>query len=82
MHALGYFSKELSIEEKANFLGNIERFKEKKLPFSALLARAAELDGSFWCGVLEESDHLRAFSRGSDRAVPGYSMRMVWLGSF
>ncbi len=37
-HSLGYFSEELSIDEKANFLRNIERFKEKRLPFSALLA--------------------------------------------
>lgn len=37
-HSLGYFSEELSIDEKANFLRNIERFKERRLPFSALLA--------------------------------------------
>jgi len=37
-HSMGYFSEELSIDEKANFLRNIERFKEKRLPFSALLA--------------------------------------------
>lgn len=37
-HSIGYFSEELSIDEKANFLRNIERFKEKRLPFSALLA--------------------------------------------
>lgn len=37
-HSMGYFSEELSIEEKANFLRNIERFKERRLPFSALLA--------------------------------------------
>jgi len=38
MHTLGYFSEELSIDEKTNFLRNIERFKERRLPFSALLA--------------------------------------------
>lgn len=37
-HSLGYFSKELSIDEKANFLRNVERFKERRLAFSALLA--------------------------------------------
>lgn len=37
-HSLGYFSEQLSIDEKANFLRNIERFKERRLPFSALLA--------------------------------------------
>lgn len=38
MHSLGFFSKELSLEEKSYFLTNIERFKARKLPFSALSA--------------------------------------------
>jgi uncharacterized protein YbgA (DUF1722 family)/uncharacterized protein YbbK (DUF523 family) len=37
MHTLGYFSKELSHEEKAHFLLNIEKYRDKKIPFSALL---------------------------------------------
>jgi uncharacterized protein YbgA (DUF1722 family)/uncharacterized protein YbbK (DUF523 family) len=38
MHSLGYFSDKLSHEEKAYFLQNIERYKKKRIPFSALLA--------------------------------------------
>ena len=38
MHSLGYFSDELSHDEKAYFLQNIERYKERRMPFSALLA--------------------------------------------
>lgn len=38
MHSLGYFSDELSRDEKAHFLWNIERYKNRKIPFSALLA--------------------------------------------
>lgn len=37
-HSMGYFSEGLSIDEKANFLRNVELFKERRLPFSALLA--------------------------------------------
>jgi uncharacterized protein YbgA (DUF1722 family)/uncharacterized protein YbbK (DUF523 family) len=38
MHSLGYFSKDLSHDEKEHFLQNIERYRDKKIPFSALLA--------------------------------------------
>ena len=38
MHSLGYFSSELSSEEKAFFLQSIERYKQKKLAFSAPLS--------------------------------------------
>jgi uncharacterized protein YbgA (DUF1722 family)/uncharacterized protein YbbK (DUF523 family) len=38
MHSLGYFSEELSHDEKAHFLRNIDRYKDRKIPFSALLA--------------------------------------------
>jgi uncharacterized protein YbgA (DUF1722 family)/uncharacterized protein YbbK (DUF523 family) len=38
LHSLGYFSEELSHDEKAHFLRNIERYKDRKIPFSALLA--------------------------------------------
>ena len=38
MQSLGYFSDELSHDEKAYFLQNIERYKERRMPFSALLA--------------------------------------------
>jgi uncharacterized protein YbgA (DUF1722 family)/uncharacterized protein YbbK (DUF523 family) len=38
MHSLGYFSDELSHDEKAFFLQNIERYKERRIPFTALLA--------------------------------------------
>ncbi|MDD1757304.1 MAG: YbgA family protein [Methanotrichaceae archaeon] len=37
MHSLGYFSDRLSHDEKTYFLQNIDRYKNKKLPFSALL---------------------------------------------
>lgn len=38
MHSLGYFSHELSSAEKAFFLQSIEKYKQKKLPFSAPLS--------------------------------------------
>lgn len=38
MHSLGYFSDELSHGEKAYFLQNILRYKERRIPFSVLLA--------------------------------------------
>lgn len=38
MHALGFFSDRISPEEKANFLGDVERFRKRKLPFSALMS--------------------------------------------
>ena len=38
MHSLGYFSPELSAEEKAFFLQSIEKYKQKKIPFSAPLS--------------------------------------------
>ena len=38
MHSLGYFSDQLSHDEKAYFLQNIQRYKERRIPFSALLA--------------------------------------------
>jgi len=37
MHSLGYFSNQLTSQEKDHFLGSIERYKDKKIPFSALL---------------------------------------------
>jgi uncharacterized protein YbgA (DUF1722 family)/uncharacterized protein YbbK (DUF523 family) len=36
MHSLGYFSDKLSHEEKAHFLRNIDRYRARKIPFSAL----------------------------------------------
>jgi uncharacterized protein YbgA (DUF1722 family)/uncharacterized protein YbbK (DUF523 family) len=38
MHSIGYFSKRLSGDEKEYFLRNVERYKKKRIPFSALLA--------------------------------------------
>lgn len=38
MHCLGYFSDELSSEEKAFFLESIEKYRQKKIPFSAPLS--------------------------------------------
>lgn len=38
MHSLGHFSDELSHDEKAYFLQSIQRYRERKIPFSALLA--------------------------------------------
>jgi uncharacterized protein YbgA (DUF1722 family)/uncharacterized protein YbbK (DUF523 family) len=37
MHSLGYFSDQLTHDEKALFLQNIDRYKERRTPFSALL---------------------------------------------
>lgn len=34
LHLFGYFSKELSKEEKAFFLDNLEKYQNKKVPFS------------------------------------------------
>ncbi len=38
LHLLGYFSKDLSKEEKAFFLDNLEKYQNKKIPFSVPLA--------------------------------------------
>ena len=38
MHALGYFSKKLSHEEKAFFLDSLEQFRNEKVPLSAVLS--------------------------------------------
>ena len=38
MHALGYFSKELSHEEKAFFLDSLEQYRNEKVPLSAVLS--------------------------------------------
>jgi len=37
MHSLGYFSEQLTHDEKALFLQNINRYKERRITFSALL---------------------------------------------
>ena len=37
LHLFGYFSKELSKEEKAFFLDNLEKYQNKKVPFSVPL---------------------------------------------
>ncbi|MBN1235508.1 MAG: DUF1722 domain-containing protein [Methanotrichaceae archaeon] len=38
MHSLGYFKDRLTLQEKEHFLQSIERYKNKKIPSSALLA--------------------------------------------
>lgn len=38
MHSLGYFSDQLSLDEKTYFLQNIQRYKERRITFSALMA--------------------------------------------
>ena len=38
MHCLGYFKDKLSLQEKDHFLQSIERYKNKKIPSSVLLA--------------------------------------------
>ncbi len=38
MHALGYFSKKLSHEEKAFFLDSLELYRNEKVPLSAVLS--------------------------------------------
>jgi uncharacterized protein YbgA (DUF1722 family)/uncharacterized protein YbbK (DUF523 family) len=38
MHSLGYFSNQLTSQEKDHFIESIERYKDKKIPSSALLA--------------------------------------------
>jgi Protein of unknown function (DUF1722) len=37
MHSLGCFSDKLTHDENTYFLQNIERYKERRIPFSALL---------------------------------------------
>lgn len=37
MHALGFFSKELSVQEKAFFLDSLERYRSEKVPLSVPL---------------------------------------------
>jgi len=38
IHCLGYFKDKLSLQEKEHFLQSIERYKDKKIPSTALLA--------------------------------------------
>jgi uncharacterized protein YbgA (DUF1722 family)/uncharacterized protein YbbK (DUF523 family) len=38
MHAMGYFTKELSARERSHFLGLIERYRSGTLPLSALVS--------------------------------------------
>ncbi len=38
LHIYGYFKSDLSVEEKAYFLENLELYSQKKVPFSLLLA--------------------------------------------
>jgi uncharacterized protein YbgA (DUF1722 family)/uncharacterized protein YbbK (DUF523 family) len=38
MHSFGYFSKELTQEEKAHFLQSMERYKKRTIPSSVLMA--------------------------------------------
>ena len=38
MNSMGYFSKQLTLQEKDHFIRSIESFKDKKIPSSALLA--------------------------------------------
>ncbi|NPV62512.1 MAG: DUF1722 domain-containing protein [Methanotrichaceae archaeon] len=38
MHAFGYFSNELSAQEKAYFLQSLERYRKRKVPSTALVA--------------------------------------------
>lgn len=38
LHGFGYFSKNLNAEEKAWFLDALEKYRQKKLPLSALLS--------------------------------------------
>jgi len=69
MHSLGYFSDELSHDEKAYFLQNIQRYEERRLPFSALMAMLQSWIARFGEEYLGSPDLLRAFSRRSNRAV-------------
>jgi uncharacterized protein YbgA (DUF1722 family) len=36
MHAMGYFSKDLSTREKSYFLDNLERYRQGNIPLSAV----------------------------------------------
>jgi len=53
MHSLGYFSDKLSPEEKSYFLQNIEKYKKKRISFSALLVMLQS-----WIARFDE-DYLR-----------------------
>jgi uncharacterized protein YbgA (DUF1722 family)/uncharacterized protein YbbK (DUF523 family) len=61
LHSLGYFSDELSREEKALFLRNVEKFKEKKIPFSALLVTLQSWIARFNEGYLKNQTIFEPF---------------------
>ena len=50
MHGLGYFSKNLNTKEKAYFLDALEKYRQMKMPLSALLSVL-----NAWIARFEES---------------------------
>ena len=75
MHSLGYFSHELSSAEKAFFLQSIEKYKQKKLPFSAPLSILQSWIARFDEEYLKEQTFFKPFPENLI-ALPGHSMRM------
>lgn len=61
MHSLGYFSDKLSREEKAHFISNVEKFKQRKIPFSALLVTIQSWIARFDEGYLKNQTIFEPF---------------------
>ena len=54
MHSLGYFKDRLSLQEKEHFLQSIERYKNRKIPSSALLAMLQS-----WIARYDEEEYVK-----------------------
>jgi len=63
MHSFGYVSNELSHEEKAHFLQSIERYKNRKIPFSALSAMIESWIARFGEEYLKNQTFFEPFQR-------------------
>lgn len=64
MHSFGYFSDELSQEEKAHFLQSMVRFRNKKIPSSALMAMLQSWIARFGEDYLARQTFFEPFPEG------------------
>ncbi len=64
MHTFGYFSNELSREEKAHFLESMVRYRNKKVPSSALMAMLQSWIARFGEDYLGHQTFFEPFPEG------------------
>jgi len=81
MHSMGYFSKQLTLQEKNHFIRSIERFKDKKIPSRALLAMLQSWAVRFGEDYVKNQTFFEPFSGGFDRALQRFAMRMGRRGT-